>query len=87
MRTDHEKERVCRDCFLGAAGTLAKHELLEPPIASTSDDLGSKADLDRRIRLDLPNQVVGHTLRKAVGSHDERDRSGVMSEVKRRLAG
>jgi hypothetical protein len=39
-RADHEEELVGVDRLLASFGSVTEHELLQPPVASASDDLG-----------------------------------------------
>ena len=43
-----------------ALPVITKHEVLQPPVAPTADDLGLETDLQIRRRLHLADQVVRH---------------------------
>jgi hypothetical protein len=84
-RADHEEEAVGVDGLLAPLRAIAKHEVLQPRVAPTADDLGPQTDLQLRRRLDLAGQVVRHPCAERLSTHHERDAPDVPSEVQRGL--
>ena len=60
VRADHEKESSSGHSLFSATPLLRKHEVIQPGITATSDDLGAQPDADVRCLLDLTDQIVGH---------------------------
>jgi hypothetical protein len=85
-RSDHEQERVGVDGLLASVRTISKHEVLQPPVAPTTDDLGPEADLHPWRRLHLADQIMRHPYGERLRADHERDAPGVTSEVKGSLS-
>jgi hypothetical protein len=85
-RADHQEEPIGVDGLLDSFCPVTKHQVLEPTVAPTVDDVGTKADPQIWRRLHLPDQVMRHPRGKRLGTYQERDAPGVTGEVQRSLA-
>ena len=86
-RSDHEEEPIGVDGLLASVRAITKHEVLQPSVAPTADDLGPETDLQLWRRLHLADQVVRHPLAERLSTDHERDAPGVTCEVQRSLSG
>src|SRR5207342_2650017 len=84
---DHEEESARVHGFFAATPLILQHEVVQPGVAATVDDLGAWANADVRCALDLTDQVVGHPGAERVGSHDHGDVRCVTGQVQGRLPG
>ena len=85
-RSDHEEEPVGIDGLVGSVCARTQHEVLQPPVAPTADDLGPETDLQLWRGLHLADQVVRHPRAERLSAYHERDAPCVTSEVQRSLS-
>ena len=82
---DQHEEPIGGDRLVFSGRGLAKHQVLESPVASAADHLAAKADFHVRRRLHFLHQIVGHPRAERLSAHQERDLAGVARQVQRRL--
>src|SRR5215212_1334091 len=78
---DHDEERRRSDLLAAARLHVLQRQCLEVHLSTAADHPRTQPHLDVRSRLYLPDQVVGHTGRKRLPTHEQGNSRGEPAQV------